>query len=117
MLKLSKHVNQSVLSSFSSLRLNTSLCRGMFKTLNGQVVQQKRNNKIMSPHEECYVTPAHLSHCGNTTINRLQTSCSTSATHRLGRCHLFAHKILYVYVRRQTSARITSSLLQHFIYY
>lgn len=42
-----------------------------------------------------------------TPLNRLQTSCSTSAVHRLGRCHLFVHTSLYLFVGRQTAAGAT----------
>ena len=39
-----------------------------------------------------------------TPLNRLQTSCSTSAVHRLGRCHLSVRTSLYLFARRQTTA-------------
>lgn len=42
-----------------------------------------------------------------TPLNRLQTSCGSSAVHRLGRRHLSAHASLYLFVGRQTGARVT----------
>ena len=48
-----------------------------------------------------------------TPLNRLQTSCSVSAVHRLGRCHLFVHTSLYLFVGRQTAAGATLCYSQY----
>lgn len=78
----------------------------------GGVVLQTKHDKHITVHVKNITWHMLICLSIETPLNRLQTSCSTSAVYRLGCCHLFAHASLFLFVRRQTAAIATLSFNQ-----